>query len=1101
MTEPTPPAASLCLDQRERWQRGESVLVETYVERFPALRTNPDGLLDLIYNEIVLREESGEQPQLEDYLSRFGQFEPQLRQLFEVHQALEKAPDEAAESLHQFTRALLDDAAAPPGYAILGELGRGGMGVVYRARQTSLGRLVALKMILAPEHAGPQQASRFRSEAEAVARLQHPNIVQVFEVGEHGGRPYFSMELVEGETLAAHVAGNPQPAAEAANLVELLARAVQHAHSRGVVHRDLKPANVLLSCNGLSGSGSDSSVREPINRERPLTGVVPKISDFGLAKRLDLPAAQTQTGAVMGSPSYMAPEQTGRSRHEIGPAADVWALGATLYELLTGRPPFKAETPLDTLIQVVHDDPLPPSRLRARTPRDLETVCLKCLEKEPRRRYPSAEALADDLRRFLDGKPVLARPLSPAGRTYRWARRRPAAAALIAVCVLVLGGLAALGAWHRVRENDRLARARADVEQTLEDARDDFRQEQWDLAGAHLRNALARMDAEPSLAQWRPGAEQLLAESEARAFSADAWGRFTRSRDEALFRRLELLSLGDLADPAALLPRVESAAREALAVIGLDPDGNRPWEPDRRFGDVRRARLTTDGPSLLLVLAEVHAGRRRYSDALRVLDRAGQVGPREQAIVGRRAAYLRDLGDEAGARREEQAAADLKPATAWGYFLLGDEAYRRGDRPGAIRAFEAAVGLSPEDFWSELLLARCYADRKEWDKAMACLTVSIVVRPDVVWARLLRGYVHGEMGVLVAADADFAKAEELLAGGSDGAARFSLCLNRGLLRLRQGRLDEGVADLGAAARLQPDDWSPHLNLARAYEQAGRKGEAGREVQLVLARRPPPLVLADYHAARARDLYEARRDEEAVAECRAALKGYDLPLAHGYLGLALLRLGRHEEAARAFSHYLETGGPPLNDIFRGRGQARMKLGDYLGACDDYTRVVLAQPDAEIYEHRGWAYFFADAWRLALRDFDEALRLDPERGDAYTGRGLARVMLGRYREAVRDADEALKRGPTAPEMMHNLACVYAQAADRAEADSAPDRVTLAADYRVRAVAAVRRTVELVPIDKRAAFLRASVVPDAALDPIRDSPAFRQVLREHGLGQGSR
>jgi serine/threonine protein kinase/Flp pilus assembly protein TadD len=1090
MTEPTPLAASLCLDQRERWQRGESVLVETYVERFPALHTNPDSLLDLIYNEIVLREESGEQPQLEEYLGRFGQFEPQLRQLFEVHQALEKAPDEAAESLHQFTRTLLDDAVAPPGYAILGELGRGGMGVVYRARQTSLGRIVALKMILASEHAGPQRASRFRAEAEAVARFQHPNIVQVFEVGEHDRRPYFSMELVEGGTLAARIAGNPQPAAEAAHLVEVLARAVQHAHSRGVVHRDLKPANVLLLCIGRSATGTDSSAREPINREGPLTGVVPKITDFGLAKRLDLPAAQTQTGAVMGSPSYMAPEQTGRGQREVGPAADVWALGAILYELLTGRPPFKAETPLDTLLQVVHDDPLPPSRLRARTPRDLETVCLKCLEKDPRRRYPSAEALADDLRRFLDGKPVLARPLSPVGRTYRWARRRPTVAALIAVSVLVLAGLAALGAWHRAREDDRLARARADVEQTLEDARDDFRQEQWELAGAHLRNALARIDAEPSLAQWRPGAEHLLAETEACAFAADAWGRFTRSRDEALFHRLELLSLGDLADSAALLPQVESAAREALAAIGLDPDGDRPWEPDRRFGDLRRARLMTDGATLLLVLAEVHADRRRYADALRVLDRAGQVGPREQALVERRAAYLRGLGDEAGAHREEQAGADLKPATAWGYFLLGDEAYRRGDRAGAIRAFEAAVGLSPEDFWSELLLARCYADRKEWDRAKACLTVSIVVRPDVVWARLLRGYVHREMGVLVAADADFAKAEELLAGGADGAARFSLCLNRGLLRLRQGRHDEGVADLEAAARLQPDDWSPHLNLARAYEQAGSKDEAEGELRLVLARRPPPLVLSDYHAARARDLYEARRDEEAVAECRSALKEYDLALAHGYQGLALLRLSRHQEAAREFSRYLETGGPPLNDVFRGRGQARMKLGDYLGASDDYTRVVLAQPDAEIYEFRGWAYFFADAWRPALRDFDESLRLDPERGDAYAGRALAHVMLGRVNDAVADADEALKRKPSEPEMMHNLACVFAQAAARGSPRDA-------ASYRERAVGCVRQTLALVPEKNRTAFLRDSVLPDTALDPIRKEPAFRQLLKEHRLG----
>jgi tetratricopeptide (TPR) repeat protein len=1091
MTVAMPLSASLCLDQRSRWRRGESVQVETYVEQYPALQTNPDGVLDLIYNEIVLREEDGEQPHLGEYLRRFGQFEPQLRQLFEVHAALAKCSHDSTDSPPIFADILHEDATAPAGYILLDELGRGGMGVVHTARQTSLNRLVALKTILAPEHAGPEQSVRLRAEAEAVARLQHPNIVQVYEVGAHNGRPFFSMELVEGVTLATHIAGNPQPANEAARLAELVARAVQHAHARGVVHRDLKPANILLQkIEEVPAEASPSDLRLVSSAFRP------KITDFGLAKRLDLPAATTQTGAVIGSPSYMAPEQTGRGRRHIGPAADVWAVGAILYEMLTGRPPFKAETPLDTLLQVVHNDPVPPSRLRAKMPRDLETICLKCLEKEPQRRYASAEVLADDLRRFLDGRPVLARPLSAAGRIHRLVRRRPAAAALVVVCVLVLAGLAGLGAWYRARENDRLAGARAEVEQTLADARDDFRQEQWDLAGTHLRNALARMDTEPALQSLRPGAEQLLAETQARAFAADTWARFTHWRDEALFRNLELLSLGDLGDRTSLLPRVESAAREALAVLGLDPEGDQPWEPDPRFGDVRRARLRTDGATMLVVLAEVHAGRRRYSDALRVLDRAGQVGSREQALAGRRAAYLRELGDDAGARRAEVEAASLKSATAWGYFLLGDEAYRRGDRPGAARAFETAVGLAPEDFWSELLLARCYADQKEWDKASACLTVCLVVRPDVIWARLLRGYVHREMGALSAAEADFAKAEELLADGTDAAPRVSLCLNRGLLRLRQGRLDEAVADMEAAARLQPDDWSPHLNLARAYEQAGRKDEAEREIQRVLARRPPPLVLADYHTVRARDLYEARRDDEAVAECRAALRERDLPLAHGYLGQALLRLGRYEEAALAFSRYLETGGAPLNDIFRGRGQTRMKLGDYLGACEDYTRVVLAQPDAEIYEHRGWAYFFADAWQPALRDFDQALHLDPERGDAYTGRGLARVMLGRYREAVRDADEALRRGPTTPEMMHNIACVFAQAAARNEADPAPDRATLAAEYRDRAVATVRRTLELVPPARRTTFLRESVVPDTALDPIRKSPAFRQVLREHGL-----
>jgi tetratricopeptide (TPR) repeat protein len=306
----------------------------------------------------------------------------------------------------------------------------------------------------------------------------------------------------------------------------------------------------------------------------------------------------------------------------------------------------------------------------------------------------------------------------------------------------------------------------------------------------------------------------------------------------------------------------------------------------------------------------------------------------------------------------------------------------------------------------------------------------------------------------------------------------------------------------AAVRLRPDDWGPHLNLARVYEQAKQKDEAEKELRRVLDRRPPPLVLADYDAGRGRDLYEAGEYQAAAAACQAALRHQaDLPLAHGYLGQALLKLGRHEEAARAFTQYLECGGRPVPDIYRGRGQARMKLGDYLGARDDYTRVIIGHPDAEIYEYRGWAYFFADAWRPALRDFDEALRLDAERGEAYTGRGLARVMLGRYREAVRDADEALKRKPTAPEMMHNLACVFAQAAARAEADTAPDRQALAARYRERAVEAVRRTVDLVPAEGRKAFLRDSVIPDQALDPIRQTPAFGQILKEYQLERASR
>jgi serine/threonine-protein kinase len=272
-----------------------------------------------------------------------------------------------------------------PGYEVLDVLGRGGMGVVYRARHLALKRVVALKMIRGG--ADPGERARFRTEAEAVARLQHPNIVQVFDVGEYDGLPYLALEYVEGGPLDRRLAGKPQPPREAARLVETLAGAVHLAHSRNVVHRDLKPANVLLAADG-----------------------TPKVTDFGLAKHLDADAGQTQAGHIMGTPSYMAPEQAGGNSKEVGPAADVYALGAILYECLTGRPPFKGATVAETLEQVRTREPVSPRQLSPKVPRDLETLCLKCLRKEPERRYSSARELADDLGRFRRGEPVLAQP-------------------------------------------------------------------------------------------------------------------------------------------------------------------------------------------------------------------------------------------------------------------------------------------------------------------------------------------------------------------------------------------------------------------------------------------------------------------------------------------------------------------------------------------------------------------------------------------------------------------------------------------------------------------------------------------------------------------
>jgi WD40 repeat protein len=317
-----------------------------------------------------------------------------------------------------------------PGYEILGELGRGGMGIVYKARQISLNRIVALKMVLAGSHAGPQDLARFRQEAEAVVQLRHPNVVQIYDVGEAGGRPYIALEYVEQGSLVHRLHGDPQPLEPAVALVETLARTIHYAHEKGIIHRDLKPANVLLGHDG-----------------------IPKITDFGLAKRLDASGTGTRSGEVLGTPSYMAPEQANRHAAQVRAPADVYALGAILYEMLTGRPPFKGATPLDTVLQVLHDEPVPPRRLRPQVPRDLETICLKCLNKEPHRRYVTALALADDLRNYRRGAPIHARPVGPLERGWKWARRRPLSAGLAVgiLLVAVLGFAGVTWQWQEAR--------------------------------------------------------------------------------------------------------------------------------------------------------------------------------------------------------------------------------------------------------------------------------------------------------------------------------------------------------------------------------------------------------------------------------------------------------------------------------------------------------------------------------------------------------------------------------------------------------------------------------------------------------------------------
>lgn len=467
------------IDLRERRRRGETVDSRHYLVRFPAIADAPELAVDVIYAEYMVREEQGELVAPQEFEERFPEYRDLLADQLSLHEAFANPTSDTGHASSSVDSMSIAESQALPeqleaDYEILDVLGRGGMGVVYKARQQALNRLVALKMVRRADLENDELLARFRAEAEVVASLHHPQIVQVYDYGEHDGAPYLALELIEGGSLAERLDGSPWNPRRAAALIEEVARAVHFAHERGVVHRDLKPNNLLISGDG-----------EPLQL---------KIADFGLAKVFrDDSVSHTQTGALLGTPSYMAPEQAYGRASAVGPAADVYALGAILYELLSGRPPYRGETAIDALQQLLLAEPVSIYRLVPGLPRDLATICSKCLERAERR-YPSALELAEDLQRYLADRPIRARRIAGWERSWRWCRRNPALAAALGSVAALLLTVTAVSTWYSGKLNRQLAITQH-AELAERKANDDAQLRLWDayLAEISARNSSRQM--------------------------------------------------------------------------------------------------------------------------------------------------------------------------------------------------------------------------------------------------------------------------------------------------------------------------------------------------------------------------------------------------------------------------------------------------------------------------------------------------------------------------------------------------------------------------------------------------------------------------------
>jgi tetratricopeptide (TPR) repeat protein len=1016
----------------------------------------------------------------------------------------------------------VDQSPAPAGYQILEVLGHGGMGVVYKARQTALDRLVALKMLLAGAHASPLQLARFRTEAEAVARLQHPHIVQIYEVGLLAGLPFFSLEFVDGGSLEKKLAGKPWPAREAARLLGTLAGAMHYAHQHGIIHRDLKPANVLLTADG-----------------------TPKITDFGLAKKLDAPeSSQTRTGTLMGTPSYMAPEQARGDGKEVGPLADTYALGAILYELLTGRPPFQAPTILDTLDQVQHQEPVPPTRLQPKVPRDLETICLKCLQKEPAKRYANAEALADDLTRFLDDRPIRARAVGRVERLVHWCRKNPRTAALNAAVVLLvvaLGVVSAVVAVGAARDREAVAKAREVVRGRLEQATEAIARGNAQRAQVLLGVSDSRLDSGAALADLRRERDVLRAQV---ALYEEFKKRVDAARYATLFGARDQGSDGRGQGVKEALRRVREGARplcqDALRLVdeieartGLAAEGMPPLDAVREQlwkEDVFEAFMVAVQTefNLALLAADKSAVPAAARQALVWLDRAEAYMPGTRIAAKKRAECLEALGEPkpAAALRDgvgNASAVDLF-WSAVDARMLGETAKARGDTKAMKRQLEAALNqyaallrVRADHFWGYYDWSICQLRLGNLADSLIGFTVCTHLKPDAPWPYYNRGTVHLQLKQYDLAAEDFDRAVERDPLYAEAFHNRGLChaaknrprqalddfnraiaarpdyalayFNRGAKHLLLKEFDDALADFERDASLDPLNPFPHylvgvIHLGRhEYHKALPALEKAMAVRLDFDR--PYLARAQIRLRKGQ-LEEALADVNYVLTRLAPAK--KSPVLNDRADV-LVALGRFDEAATDLQESIKLAPKEANAyVGLARVYERQNKPDLARAC--YDRLVAANPGAsEAYLRR--AEYRRDHGQLkeALADCDEAARRDKDSVLPGLVRASVIAARGDHAAAVTEAEKLLARGPADDgHLLYAAACVWGLASRTAAAQ--PNGRDLAKSYADRAIALLAATQDKGFHDLL--YEEHNRIPDdPSLETLRPNPRFRQVL----------